>query len=75
MHELEAPKYKWEVGFDLVEGFAVERVKLTEEYSQYVYEVLVEPESVKKDYGSVGAIQSERGCDLLQFRQCDCGSE
>ena len=58
LHELKNPKYKWEVGFDLVEGFGVEGVKLTEESAQYVYEVLVEPESVKKDYGSVGAIQS-----------------
>ena len=58
LHELKDPKYKWEVGFDLVEGFGVEGVKLTEEYAQYVYEVLVEPESVKNDYGSVGAIQS-----------------
>ena len=58
LHELKNPKYKWEVGFYLVEGFGVEGVQLTEEYGQYVYEVLVERESVKKDYGSVGAIQS-----------------
>lgn len=58
LHELRSPKYKWEVGIDLVEGFESNYVKLTEEYAQYAYEVLIEPESVKKGYGSVGAIQS-----------------
>ncbi len=75
LHELKNPKYKWEVGFDLVEGFGVEGVKLTEEYAQYVYEVLVEPESVKKDYGSVGAIQSERGCEVFESREGDLRSK
>ena len=58
IHELGKQKYRWQVGFDLVEGFQKSYVKLTPEYSHYVYEVLREPESVKKGYGSVGDIQS-----------------
>lgn len=59
LHELGKQKYKWSVGIDLVEGFERSGVKLTEKYAQYAYEVLIEqPESVKKGYGSVGAIQS-----------------
>ncbi len=58
LHELGKQKYRWQVGFDLVEGFERSYVKLTPEYSHYVYEVLREPESVKKGYGSVGDIQS-----------------
>ena len=58
LHESNNPKYKWEVGIDLVEGFKTNRVELTSTSSHKVYKILVAPSSRKKNYGSVGDIQS-----------------
>ncbi len=58
LHELNNRKYKWEVGFDLVEGFNTAYVKLTPASSNYVYRVLIEPKSVQKEQSSCGDINS-----------------
>ena len=58
VHELGKHKYRWEVGIDLVEGFKESRIRLTPDFANYVYEILIGPASVKKGYGSINAIQS-----------------
>ncbi len=58
LHELNNPKYKWEVAIDLVEGFNLNPVKLTPIKSHEVYCILTAPSSRKKDYGAVGDIVS-----------------
>ncbi len=58
IHELNKPKYKWEIAIDFVEGFNNARVELAPFKCHEVYQILTAPSSKKKNYGEVENIKS-----------------